>query len=142
MLVSTDYSSPKIIYIVVNTQDCKPRLYKTIQNQKPPSLLSLWFCFVVYLFRHYISKNIIIFLSHMILLSFAKTMEYSVGINIQNNKGYTMIIAWGFFIISTFLFLIWMTELIPSLSDNKLYAGWNILLWFTIMLISAQYIWS
>ena len=78
----------------------------------------------------------------MILLSFAKTMEYSVGINIQNNKGYTMIIAWGFFIISTLLFLIWMTELIPSLSDNKLYAGWNILLWFTIMLISAQYIWS
>ena len=54
-----------------------------------------------------------------------------------------MIIAWGVFIVSITLFVVWLTELIPSMvTVSSSNAGINILIWFTLSLISAQYIWS
>lgn len=62
-----------------------------------------------------------------------------------------MIIAWGIFILSLLLTIVWATELIPSWSNCEHVSKkdkcmrvsmFNLLFWFLITLFSAQYIWG
>lgn len=62
-----------------------------------------------------------------------------------------MIVAWGIFIVSLLLTIVWSTELIPSWSHCKYALNkdkcmrqsmLNLLFWFIVTLFSAQYIWG
>jgi len=59
-----------------------------------------------------------------------------------------MIIAWGLFIVSIILLVVWLTEVIPSFSthsntqEGKRLTAINIAVWFLLSLVSAQYIWG
>ena len=55
-----------------------------------------------------------------------------------------MIIAWVAFTFSTFLFLVWSTEIIPRFKSNRDRRTIRINLWVNLIIatLSAQYIWG